>query len=197
MFERFYRRFYKKPFLVFNIIIPVIYAFCIIPLIIMMCLHNPPKLKETTGTIASYYHYVNDDHSFFDSLANTPSSYLDIRFADGSYFRAIGIRYENIDESLYSTIYVGSEITLLYEDGGFASNNWIYGIDYNGTSYLDTKKVLAELAKERRSTITGCSIAIGVLTLIAVGAFIWNFVKNKPKPVEKENNIGENNEPES
>lgn len=146
----------------------------------------PPDLKTATGTISSFNHHERNDPNPIDYWANDASSYLDVKLSDGSSFRAIGIRYNNLDNKLFSKLAVGTEITITYEDAGWGGGlDNIYGIEYYGTAYLNTENVLADFKAETKSTVIGCSIAIAVITVVAGGAFIANYFKFKYKPKEK------------
>lgn len=179
----------RKPFIILGVIILTVYFALVAVFITLICTSNTlPDLKTTTGTISSFNHHEKDDPNVIDYWANDTASYLDVKFTDGTYFRAIGIRYNNIDSGLFSKIAVGEEITIAYEEKGFGGGpNLIYGIEYLGTTYLNTENVLNDLKTERKASVTGYSIGIAVLTVVAGGALITSYLTFKRKNKQKIN----------
>lgn len=174
----------KKPVLAIGIVIIICYLVVAVPLIVLLATNTPPSdLKTATGTITEYKHHVNDDQSFIDTLANVPPSYLDVKFTDCTSYRLIGTSYNHTDDSLFNRISVGTQMTVIYKDGGFSGPNFVYGIDYMNTNYLNPHDVIAEIAAGISATNISYSVALGIATVTAVIVFVIVFKKYKKKEV--------------
>ena len=143
----------------------------------MLAYRNPSKLEETTGAVAKFEQRERD---WLDSAANTGAPYFRVWFEDGSYYEATGIFYNNIDKQLFQSLTTGSEITLTYVTRVGAPKR-IYGITYNGATYLYTSDILRDLANERAKTYPYSIVAIVATVVVGVGLFIWNFKRNRQK----------------
>ena len=170
-----------------NIILGFWYAVFMVVLIVLLCTLNVlPELKTATGTVASFKHHERTDPDLLDYILNTTdSSYLDIKLVGGESYRANGVRYDNVDRTLFKVLAVGGEIKLIYEDRGFGGGiDWIYGIEYNGKEYLAVDAALADLKSERKITVIVCPVIMGVLTALVIVWGIFNYCKFKRKPKE-------------
>ena len=186
--SRFFERIAKigktRPFSVINIAIFSWYAiFMGILLAVLLTDNVPPELTTAKGTIVSIEHHDRTDPDALDYITNDTSSYLDVKLSDGGAYRAIGIRYDNIDRELFDVLNVGSEIKLIYEDRGFGGGiDIIYGIEYYGKTYLSSDDALSDLKSERKITVITCSVIIGALTILAGVGVFFNYRKFKRKP---------------
>lgn len=143
----------------------------------MLAYLNPSKLEETTGAVAKFEQRERD---LFDSVANTSAPYFRVWFEDGLYYEATGICYNNINNRLFDDLTEGNEITLTYAARVGASKR-IYGITYNGETYLFTSDVLRDLGNERAKTYPYSIVAIVATVVVGVALFIWNFKRNRQK----------------
>ncbi len=186
--SRFFERIAKigktRPFSVINIAIFSWYAiFMGILLAVLLTDNVPPELTTAKGTIVSIKHHDRTDPDALEYITNDTSSYLDVKLSDGGAYRAIGIRYDNIDRELFDVLNVGSEIKLIYEDRGFGGGiDIIYGIEYYGKTYLSSDDALSDLKSERKITVITCSVIIGALTILAGVGVFFNYRKFKRKP---------------
>ena len=180
VFIKLAKKFTKNRLVAFNVMICMIVAICFVIGMCTIFAHEPPKdLKEVTGTIAEFNQY---DDNWTDAYFGI-SSYFDIRFEDGRFFKATGISYDNINRELFKKIQVGEEIKITYSSS-FSTPNRIYAIEYNGVDYLLLDDVLKSYANEAKTShITG-AIIIGVSVVAGgVALFVVNW-KHRKKNIQ-------------
>ncbi|MDE7301655.1 MAG: hypothetical protein K2N47_05735 [Clostridia bacterium] len=174
----------KRPVTAIGIVIIIFYLVVAIPLIVLLATNVPPSgFKTATGTVAEYKHHVKDNPNIIDYWTNDSSSYLDVKFTDGTYYRLIGTSYNHTDDGLFERISVGTQMTVIYKDGGFGGTNFIYGVDYMSANYLNPDDVVAEIAEGITAKNIGYSVALGAATVVAIVAFIIVYKKLKKKEI--------------
>ncbi len=127
----------------------ILFALCffVVGLVGFFSYEEPTNLKEQTGNVAKIQQY---DEKWYDFIfGGSSGSYFRVTLADGAFFEATGICYDNIDRGLFEDLKVGDEITITYE-GKFGRPNRIYAIEYNGLDYSSLESVLLEFRKNRK-----------------------------------------------
>lgn len=170
MFKTIYSKIREKPFLTLCIVITVVYLACVGTLVACMFSYAPPsELNVATGLVIKYNY--DDDTNIIDQMVNS-STFFNVTLDDGSFYEARGINFNNIDKDLFNDIKAGTEMTVTYQDRGFSAPNRIFGIAYNGKTYLNQNDVLADLSDERKTAHIVFPTLIGVVTIIAVGLIL-------------------------
>ena len=184
MFEKLYSKICKRPFLTLCIIITVVYIAVIGTLLGCTFSREPPsELKTATGTVTRINYKSETD--IIDSLLNN-STFFNVNLDNDYFFEVPGMFFDNIDKAIFDVIFIGSDLTVTYHDRGYFSSNQIYGIEYNGKTYLKTEDSLAVINRECKTAHTVCPIMMGVATLIAGGLIFLCYKKVKPKEYEQE-----------
>ena len=119
---------------------------------------------------------------WYDYIFGTIGSHFKVTFADDSFYEAPGINYKNIDDTLFSNLSVGDELTVIYHDR-WSGTNRIYGIEYNGKSYMNTEAVFAQMKNEKKTTLIIGSVFLGALTTVACVLIVVNYKKNTYAPI--------------
>lgn len=178
MFEKIYSKISKRPFLTLCIIISIVYIAVIGVLLGCTFAYEPPRLKTATGTVTKFKFRKETD--VVDAILNN-SPFFNVTLDDEYFFEVPGMNFNSIDKELFDVIYVGAELTVTYHDRGYFSSNLIYGLEYNGKTYLNTEDTLAIIQKERKTAHTVNPILMGVATLVAAGLILLCYKKVKPK----------------
>ena len=180
MFETMYSKVRKRPFLTLCIIITVIYlAIMGVLITLMVTTYAPPAdLKTANGTVTKLNYKADED--IIDHIINN-STYFNVTLDDETFFETIGVSFANIEKDFFDKITVGTKITITYEEGNFFTSNKIYGIEYNGKTYLNPDDVLADLENENKSAYIICPVFMGIATLSAAGLIFLSYKKVKPQ----------------
>ena len=182
MAETIYSKIGRKPFLTLCIVITVCYLAVMGVLIALTATTHtsPADLKTATGTVTKLKYKTEEN--VIDHIVNS-STYFNVTLDNETYYETIGVSFKNIDKDFFNEIAVGAEITIIYKAGSFLSSNRIYGIDYNGKTYLNHDDVLADLNKEHKTACIVYYVLMGVATLLAVGLIFLSYKKVKTKTV--------------
>ncbi len=144
----------------------ILYIFSIVAL---TC-YQPPKLYKKTGTVKKFSY---QDKIWLDwILQSTDGDTMQLTFTDGSYYKVSGICYDGIDRRLFFELKKGEELTIIYTKRSGADR--IYGITYQGKSYLDADAMVKKLAEEERKLDIAGWIGLGVTTAVALPLFLLN-----------------------
>ena len=132
----------------------------------------PENLVESTGIVAKFKQH---DATWLDYVGSSSSSYFKVWFEDGSFFEATGT-YSMIDRSLFEELQVGDEIKITHNDEGFWGPDKIYGIEYQGKTYLSVDYVISTRENDKKPMfILGISIAVFNTIAGGVILFIYNY----------------------
>lgn len=170
MADTLYSKIREKPFITLCIIITVIYLACVGTFIACTFTYNPPKnLEIATGQVAKFNY--NDKTNIIDQIVNS-SEFFNVTLDDDSFYEAQGINFDNIDKELFNDIALNTRITITYQDRGISAPNRIFGIVYNGKTYLNKEDVFADLNEESKKAHIIFPVLIGIVTVFAVGLIL-------------------------
>ena len=142
---------------------------------------EPPKnLQRMTGTVEKLERY---DANWLEYIF-AESSYYRIWFVDGPRVEARSAVYDLIDGTLFTTLRVGDEITVTYEQNRKNQISHLYSIEYEGVEYLRLEEALEAAVNIFNKAETVLIILIFfVLPVVAggIGLFFINYRYAKRK----------------
>lgn len=168
----------SNKFALFNMLITSMFSLIAIFMIIGMCAHYAPsELFTSTGTVARFDQHEAD--RFSESFLND-HSFFNVTFTDGSFFEIIG-GYDKIDSALFSRLSTGDTLTVTYQKRGYGANSIIYGIEYDGATYLDKNDLPPP--KDQNTAFWTYTIILICSAAVAVTLFVINCCVNKRRRV--------------
>lgn len=180
--KNLFLRLANNHFALYNVIIAGIYTLASIFLLIAILANNAPsELQTATGTVSRIRQY-DADNGIVDTLLNN-HSYFNVTFTNGMFFETTGDLYDKIDKTLFYELSVGDELTVTYLPRGYGANNIIYGLEYNGVTYLD-KNEAPSPPNQYKKMITYIIIWAAV-TGLSIGLVILNYFVTKRKSKTK------------
>ena len=170
----------KSEFRRINILIALPLIFILLFSVWFMFTYRKPKDFQTqTGVISEFKEF--EEQWYHDVLpGGQGGSFFNVRFEDETFFKATGICYDYIDKALFDDIRVGEEITITYFEP-WTGPKRIFGIEYNGKTYLVLDEVLKEYEdNDIIANIVGLTV-IAVSITAAVVLFILNYKKKRKR----------------